>query len=106
VLAPRNFDREAARARVKEWQPQIVAGLDGYEVKAGSPELYQDSTGFVDFRVCAKGESGPFAPTLAWIVLSHFGMLATVVDCQDSDLLARALCVDFNDEFRPEDHLL
>jgi hypothetical protein len=28
---------------------------------------------------------------LAWIVLSHFGDLATVQDCVDSDLLSRIL---------------
>jgi hypothetical protein len=65
VLAPKGYDEHAARLRVK------------------------DSTALVDYRVSAKGDSGPFAPALAWIVLSHFGMLATVVDCQDSDLLAR-----------------
>jgi hypothetical protein len=89
VLAPKTFDHEAARARAKELRPLIVAGLDGYEVKAGSPELYQDSTGFVDFRVTAKGDSGPFAHALAWIVLSHFGKLVTVTDCANSELLDR-----------------
>lgn len=146
VLAPKNFDHQAALLRVKELGPQIVAGLDGYEVIAGSPELYQDSTGFVHFRVCAKGESGPLAATLTWIVLSHFGKLVTVTDCGNFELLDRiaqllqslglqyipheyaackiyegqcralrgfswanryfALCVDFNEEFRPEDYLL
>jgi hypothetical protein len=56
---------------MKALRLQIVAALDEYEIRAGSPELYQDSTGLVSFRVTAKGDSGPFAPTLAWIVLSH-----------------------------------
>lgn len=146
VLAPKDFDHEAGLLRVKALRPQIVAALDAYEVKAGSPELYQDSTGFVNFRVTAKGDSGPFAPALAWIVLSHFGKLATITGCQDSELLNRIaqllenlglqyipydyaakamyegqcrglrgfswanryfeLCVEFNDQFRPEDYLL
>lgn|ERR1700722_2348724 len=89
VLAPKDFDHEAGLLRVKALRPQIVAALDGYEVKAGSPELYQDSTGFVHFRITAKGDSGPFAHTLAWIVLSHFGKLATITDCQDTELLTR-----------------
>jgi hypothetical protein len=146
VLAPKGYDEHAARTRVKAFGPQIVAGLHGYGVQAGSPELYQDSTGLVHFRVATEGDSGAFAPTLAWIVLSHFGALVTVTDCQDSELLDRiaellenlglryiphdyaankiyggqcrglrgfswanryfALCVDFNDQFRPEDYLL
>jgi hypothetical protein len=146
VLAPKSFDHEGAFMRLKILRPQLVAALDQYQVKVGSPELYQDSTGFVNFRVTTKGDSGPFAPALAWIVLSHFGKLATVIDCQDPDLLARLaklldnldlqyipfdyaakkiyegqcrglrgfswanryfeLCVEFNDQFRPEDYLL
>ena len=146
VLAPKTFDHEAALLRLKELRPQIVAGLEGYEVQAGSPELYQDSTGCADSRVTAKADSGPFAPAFAWIVLSHFGKLVTVTDARDSELLDRiaqllenlglqyvpydyaankiyegqcrglkgfswanryfALCVEFNDQFRPEDYLL
>ena len=144
VLAPKTFDHEAALLRLKELRPQIVAGLEGYEVQAGSPELYQDSTGWVHLRVTAKGDSGPFAPALAWIVLSHFGKLVTVTYAQDSELLDRiaqllenlglqyvpydyaankiyegqciglkgfswanryfALCVEFNEQFRPVDY--
>jgi hypothetical protein len=89
VLAPKGYDEHAVRLRVKALGPQIVAALDEYEIRAASPELYQDSTALVDYRISAKGDSGPFAPALAWIVLSHFGTLATVVDCPDSDLLAR-----------------
>jgi hypothetical protein len=106
VLAPKHFDHEAAMVRAKELRPLIVAGLDGYEVNAGSPELYQDSTGFVDFRVTAKDDSGPFAHALAWIVLSHFGILATVVDCEDSDLLARIarLLENLGLQYIPDDY--
>ena len=89
ILAPKNFDHEATMIGLKDLRPRIVAALDDYEVAVGSPELYQDSTGFVSFRVTAKGDSGPFAPTLGWIVLSHFGKLATVIHCHDFNLLAR-----------------
>ena len=57
-------------------------------MRTASPELYQDGTGLADFRVTSLGDSRPIGGTLAWIVLSHFGDLATVQGCTDLALLA------------------
>ena len=49
----------------------------------------------------------PRAPTFAWVVLSHFGGLTTVVDCHDPELLTRILAVleDFGLKYIPNDYL-
>ena len=72
----------------------------------GSTELYQDSTGLVEYRITAKGDSRPFARTLAWILLSHFGDLATVKDCPDPELIAkvRSILEDFGLKYIPYDY--
>jgi hypothetical protein len=61
ILAPKNFDHEAAMIGLKDLRPRIVAALDDYEVAVGSPELYQDSTGF-------------------WIVVSRDGTRSPIRD--------------------------
>jgi hypothetical protein len=89
ALAPIHFDHEASQQWVGVVRQRLIASLADHEIQASSLELYQDSTGMVSFRVTAKGEKTPFAPTQAWIVLSHFGRLATVMDCPDSKLRSR-----------------
>jgi hypothetical protein len=106
VLAPKSFDHEAARQRVVFLRQRLVAALEDYEIRASSLDLYQDSTGMVSFRVTAKGEATPVAPTLAWIVLSHFGNLATVIDCQDLALRSRTgrFLEEFGLQYIPYDY--
>lgn len=87
-LAPEGYDDHAAQVRAEALGRRLTSSLATYEVRRGSTELYQDSTGLVGHRVTAKGDVRPFAPTLAWVLLSHFGDLATVKDCQESELLA------------------
>ena len=60
-----------------------------FEVRVGSGDLYQESTGLAGHRITAKGDRSPVAPALAWVVQSHFGVLATVADCQDPELLLK-----------------
>jgi hypothetical protein len=87
ALAPEGYDEHAACMRTCALREQLISTFTTYEVRAASPELYQDSTGLAHFRITAKGESGVRSPTLAWILLSHFGNLATVKGCQDPELL-------------------
>lgn len=107
ALAPEGYDDDAALARVKRLRQRLTSALATYEVRAASPELYQDSTGLAHYRVTAKGDSAPFASALAWIVLSHFGDLATVKDCHDPDLLAkiRGVLEDFGLKYIPYDYV-
>jgi hypothetical protein len=86
ALAPEGYDDDVALARVKELRQRLANVLAKYKVSAASPELYQDSTGLAGYRITADG--GWRSPALAWVLLSHFGKLATVKDCQDLDLLA------------------
>jgi hypothetical protein len=106
ALAPEGYDDDAALARVKALRQGLTNALDTYEVRAGSPELYQDSTGLVHYRVIAKGDSGRLAPTFAWVLLSHFGDLATVKDCHDPELLTkiRSVLDDFGLKYIPHDY--
>jgi hypothetical protein len=107
ALAPEGYDDHAARIRVKALGQRLTSALATYEVRAASPELYQDSTGLSDYRVTAKGDSRPFALALAWILLSHFGDLATVKDCYDPEMLAkiRSVLEDFGLKYIPYDYL-
>lgn len=107
ALAPTGYDDYAARMRVKALGQRLTGALATYEVQPGSPELYQDSTGLAHCRIAAKGDSGPFAPSLAWILLSHFGDLATVKDCHDPELLAqiRSVLEDFGLKYIPYDYV-
>lgn len=106
ALAPDGYDDGAAVVRVKTLRQRVANALSAYDVGSGSPELYQDGTGLAHYRVTAKGDLRPFAPTLAWIVLSHFGELATVKECQDQELLTKILGAlqDFNLKYIPYDY--
>jgi hypothetical protein len=88
---PEGYDDAAALARVKALRQRLISALAAYEVQTSNPDWYQDGTGLVGFRVTAKGDLGPFATALAWILLSRFGILATVKGCDDPELLAQ-LC--------------
>jgi hypothetical protein len=87
--APEGYDNDAALARVELLRQRLTSSLAAYEVGISNPDWYQDGTGLVSYRVTAKGDSGPFAPALAWVLLSRFGHLATVKGCDDPELLAR-----------------
>ena len=89
--APEGYDDDAALVRVKSLRQRLTSSLAEYEVRTSNPDWYQDGTGLVGYRVSAKGDSGPFATALAWILLSRFGTLATVKGCDNPELLAR-LC--------------
>ncbi len=106
ALTPEGFNYHDALARVKALRQRLTSALATYEVRTASPELYQDSTGLTHYRVTAKGDLRPFAPTLAWILLSHFGDLATVKDCQDQELLTkiRSVLEDFGLKYIPYDY--
>jgi hypothetical protein len=106
ALAPDEYNDDAALARVKALRQRLIDVLVTYEITAAGPELYQDSTGLAHYRVTAKGDKRPFADALAWIVLSHFGDLATVKDCHDPDLLTkiRRVLEDFGLKYVPYDY--
>jgi hypothetical protein len=106
ALAPTGYDDYAARMRVKDLGHRLTGALAAYEVRPGSTELYQDSTGLAEYRITAKGDSRPVAPTLAWILLSHFGDLATVKGCPDPELIAkiRSVLEDFGLKYIPYDY--
>lgn len=106
ALAPTGYDDRAAQMRVKDLGRRLTDTLATYEVRRSSAELYQDSTGLVDYRITAKGDSGPFASTLAWVLLSHFGDLATVKDCPDPDLTdkIRSILEDLRLKYIPYDY--
>ena len=87
--APEGYDEHAALVRVKSLRDKLISSLAAYEVRTSNPDWYQDGTGLVGYRVTAKGDSGPFAPALAWVLLSRFGDLATLKGCDDPELLAR-----------------
>lgn len=89
ALAPENYDDDAARLRVRALGQRLIRALPDFEVRVGSDELYQDGTGLAGHRVTEKGDRGRFAPTFAWVLQSHFGVLATVAHCQDPDLLLK-----------------
>jgi hypothetical protein len=89
TLALEGYDDAAADIRAKALGHQLTSILSDFEVRRGSTELYQDSTGLVGHRITAKGDLRPFAPTLAWVVLSHFGDLATVAGCEHPELLVK-----------------
>jgi hypothetical protein len=107
ALAPEGYDDEEGRIRAKTLGLRLISALASYDVRRGSTELYQDSTGMVGHRVTAKGDSGPFAPPLAWVLLSHFGDLATVSKCHDPELLANICGVleDLGHKYIPYDHV-
>lgn len=88
ALAPETYDDDAALARVRALRDRMVRRLSRYQVQAASPELYQDGTGLTHFRVTSPTDLRPIGGTLAWVLLSHFGDLATVKDCNDPALLA------------------
>jgi len=105
ALAPTGYDDHAVRTRIKELGQRLRGSLAIYEVRPSSTELYQDSTGLVEYRV-TKGDSRPLAPTLAWILLSHFGDLATIKDCPDPELLGqiRSVLEDFGLKYIPYEY--
>ena len=83
------YDDHTSEVRARALGQRLISALAEYEVRLGSTELYQDSTGLVGHRVTVKGDVRRYAPTLAWVLLSHFGDLATVKDCQELELLAK-----------------
>lgn len=107
VLAPEGYDDHAALERLKALWRRLTSDLATYEVRRPEPNWYQDSTAMADYRVTAKGDSKPFAAALAWILLSHFGDLATVKDCHDPALLAkiRGALEDFGLRYIPYDYV-
>lgn len=106
ALAPSGFDDAAGQARVKTLRERLRSALAACDVEGGSTELYQDSTGMLHYHITAKGDSRPFESTLAWVLLSHFGNLATVQDCHDPELLAkiRGVLEDFGLKYIPYDY--
>jgi hypothetical protein len=85
ALAPEGYDDDAALARVRALNERVSREFAEYSVKTASPALYQDSTGLSHCRIASREGD----VTLCWIVLSHFGALATVKDCSDAQLLAK-----------------
>ena len=55
-LAPENFDHAAARAQIRALGEGLIGALPELEVRIGSDELYQDSTGLAAHRITAKGD--------------------------------------------------
>ena len=106
ALAPDGYDDDTARARVKALRDRLAGALVAYEIRAASSELYQDSTGLTHYRVTAKGDLRPFAQTLAWVLLSHFGELTTIKGCQDPALLdsIRGVLEGFGLKYVPYDY--
>jgi hypothetical protein len=107
ALAPDGYDDHAGRILAKTLGQRLISALASYEVQCGTTELYQDSTGMVGHRVTAKGDLRPLAPTLAWVLLSHFGDLATVKGCHDPKLLAnvRRVLEDLGLKYIPYDYV-
>lgn len=60
----------------------------------------------IDYRITTKDNTGPFASTIGWILLSHFGNLATVKDCTDPELIGKILSVlkDSGFQYIPYDY--
>jgi len=108
ALAPDGYDDDAALLLVKALRQRLIDALVTYEIAAAGPQLYQDSTGLARYRVTVKGDRRPFAAALAWIVLSHFGNLATVSSCHDREMLAkiRGALEDFRLKYVPYDYVL
>jgi hypothetical protein len=107
ALAPEGYDDDAALVRVKALWHRLKSAITTHEVSTASTELYQDSTGTAGYRVTEKADTGPFASALAWILLSHFGYLATVKDCHDLELLAkiRSVLEAFGLRYIPYDYV-
>ena len=106
MLAPDDYDDNAANQRVKALRLRLIDVLVNYEIQSGGPNLYQDSTGLAHYRVAAKGDKGLFAAALAWIVLSHFGSLAAVKDCYDPEPLTKihGVLEEFGLKYLPYDY--
>jgi hypothetical protein len=106
-LEPEGYDDDAARVLVRALWYQLKSVITTHEVRAASTELYQDSTGMAGYRVTAKGDTAPLASPLAWILLSHFGNLATVKECEDLELLSkiRGVLKDFGLRYIPYDYV-
>jgi hypothetical protein len=107
TLTPEGYDDHAAHVRAKTLRELLKRALATYEVRGGSTELYQDSTGLAGYRVIARDDSRLWAETLAWILLSHFGGIATVQDCHDPELLVKICGVleDFGLKYIPYGYL-
>lgn len=107
VLDPAGYDEFAAQARVKAVRDRLRSTLAPLEVRASSTALFQDGTAMAHCRVMSQGHTTPMAPTLAWILLSHFGDLTTVVECSDPELLARIsrILLDLGLEYIPVEYL-
>lgn len=89
ALAPEGYDDDAKSTFALQLYQRFVDVLPAYDVMLGTPSLYQDSTGLAHYRVTVKGKNGFSDATLAWVVPSHFGDLATVRDCVNQELLAQ-----------------
>lgn len=89
ALAPPDYDDAAADALVREVSRRLRDAVAPYVVRPGSSALYQDSTGLAEIRITVPDDSGQFPRAPTWVVLTHFGNLATVQECSDAKLLAR-----------------
>jgi hypothetical protein len=87
-LAPEDYDHDENVARRSALRDGLSRGLHGYQVKTAPLDLYQDGTGLVHSGISPEGvDARQLRATLAWVVLSRFGRLATVEDCKDAALL-------------------
>jgi len=82
-LAPEDYDYAAAKMSIRALQRKYRESLPSYSFRFSSGEVYQDGTALTDGRVCAVGNE----ETLAWVLVSNFGALATISECADAELL-------------------
>jgi hypothetical protein len=89
LLAPEDYDDFAAFEQARALHLMLTRRFPEYTVRTASPELYQDSTGLTHSRLRPKGSTEPEYPVTdaVFVVLSHFGDLATVHHCDDAKLL-------------------
>lgn len=88
TLGPDEYDDDAELLRVRALHAQLSGSLPKYAVKTLSPSVYQDGTGLAECRICVKDTDPKLKlQTVALVLLSHFGGLATIADCDDPTLL-------------------
>lgn len=88
ALAPDGYDDDAELAHVRSLHERLTLSLPTYVVKTLSPAAYQDGTGLAESRVSRKGaDPRQRIETLALVLLSHFGRLSTIAECDDPELL-------------------
>lgn len=90
ALAPEDFDADEQDRRAKGFHVHLTQALPDFQVSTSSTAVYQDGTGLVECRVTRKEvQLSHSLDAVAWIVLSHFGHLATIAGCQDPILESR-----------------